>query len=224
MRFLVGNVLLDSIEVGLADGEIGVSALPFEIGKFVVAFLEPEIGDAFQFLDPFSLGDGAGESREQVDVIFHAADEESRAIELFGSAAEIFVERVADRFVAQEWAPVFGGENEVDVNRGEGLGHGAVQDDQPRHPLPIPKGLRPPAQGCEARATLGFGSEGISTATRLWQSLAGSSAYDVGRNRVAVGALRGRGPRVARASQPWAGGRSPVGAGRWRCLWQFSTQ
>ena len=26
-------------------------------------------------------------------------------------------------------------------------------------PRPIPKGLRPPAQGCEARATLGHGSQ-----------------------------------------------------------------
>jgi hypothetical protein len=36
-------------------------------------------------------------------VVFHAADEERRAIELFGDAAEIRMERVARGFVAQEW-------------------------------------------------------------------------------------------------------------------------
>ena len=35
--------------------------------------------------------------------------------------------------------------------------------------LTIPKGLWPPAQGCEARATLGHDAEMNSTATRLWQ-------------------------------------------------------
>ena len=35
-------------------------------------------------------------------VVFHAADEDGRAIELFGDAAEIRVERVARGFVAQE--------------------------------------------------------------------------------------------------------------------------
>ena len=35
--------------------------------------------------------------------------------------------------------------------------------------FPIPKGLWPPAQGCEERATLGYGSEMGSTATRLRQ-------------------------------------------------------
>ena len=36
---------------------------------------------------------------------------------------------------------------------------------------PIPKGLRPPAQGCEERATLGHDSKMNSTATRLRQVL-----------------------------------------------------
>jgi hypothetical protein len=33
----------------------------------------------------------------------------------------------------------------------------------------IPKGLRPSAQGCEARATLGYDLETNLTAMRLWQ-------------------------------------------------------
>ena len=54
-------------------------------------------------------------------MVFHAADEEGRAIELFGDAAEIRVECVARGFVAQERAAVFGGEDEMNVNGGKGL-------------------------------------------------------------------------------------------------------
>ena len=54
-------------------------------------------------------------------------------------------------------------------------------------PLPIPKGLRPPAQGCRVcEATLGHDAEMVSTATRLWRMLRAMTDGN-GRNRVAVG-------------------------------------
>ncbi len=49
------------------------------------------------------------------------------------------------------------------------------------HAIPIPKGLRPPAQGCEERATLGKGSTEAPTLKGLWQAHAGS---DVGRDGI----------------------------------------
>ena len=58
-----------------------------------------------------------------MDVVFHAADEEGRAIELFGNAAEIRMERVARGFVAQERTAVFGGEDQMNVNGGKRLWH-----------------------------------------------------------------------------------------------------
>jgi hypothetical protein len=58
-----------------------------------------------------------------MDVVFHPADEDGRAIELFGDAAEIRVQRVARGFVAQEGTAVFGGENQMNVNGGKGLWH-----------------------------------------------------------------------------------------------------
>jgi hypothetical protein len=61
---------------------------------------------------------------EQMDVVFHAADEEGRAIELFGDAAEMRVERVARGLVAQERPAVLGGEDEMNVNGGKRLWHG----------------------------------------------------------------------------------------------------
>ena len=94
------------------------AALPLEVGVIAPAFLQPEIGDAFQFLHPLGLREGASEAREQMVVVVHAADEEGWAIELFGDAAEIRIERVARGFVTQERSPVFGGENEMNGNGG----------------------------------------------------------------------------------------------------------
>ena len=140
MLFLPGDVLLYRFEIRLAHGEIRVAALPLEAGVIATAFLQPEIGDAFQFLHPFGLREGASESREQMHVVFHAADEDGRAIELFGDAAEVRVERVARGFVAQERPAVLGGENQMNVNGGKGLWHNAIQD--------APTGHWPPAQRC----------------------------------------------------------------------------
>ena len=95
-----------------------MSAAPFEVGVITTAFLQPEVRDAFQFLHPFGLRDGAPETREQMDMVFHTADEDGRAIELFGNTAEIRVEGIASGFVPQDWATIFGGENEMNVNGG----------------------------------------------------------------------------------------------------------
>src|ERR1035438_447728 len=122
-----------AIVSSLACG-IRVAALPFEVGVIAAAFLQPEVGDAFQFLHPFGLRESASEAREQMHVVFHAADEDGRAIELFGDAAEIRVERVARGFVAQERPAVFGGEDQMNVNGGKRLWHSAIDHPGTRHP------------------------------------------------------------------------------------------
>jgi len=73
---------------------------------------------------------------------------------------------------------------------------------------PIPTGLHPSAQGCEARATLGKASHDLPQPQRGCSLFLGSG----GCNPVGVVEYYGRYPRVARASQPWAESRSPVGA------------
>ena len=123
MLLLIGDVLLHLFEIGLAHGEIRVTALPLEVGVIATTCLQPEVRDAFQFLHPFGLRDGASEAPEQMDVVFHAADEDGRAIELFGDAAEIRMERVARGFVAKERPAVFGGKDQMKVNGGKGLWH-----------------------------------------------------------------------------------------------------
>jgi hypothetical protein len=75
MFLLPGDVLLHLFEIGLAHGEIRETALPFEVGLIATAFLQPQVRDAFQFLHPFGLREGASETREQMHVVFHATNE-----------------------------------------------------------------------------------------------------------------------------------------------------
>src|SRR5439155_21131372 len=70
----------------------------------------------------------------------------------------------------------------------------------------IPRGFRPKAQGGEARATLGGGSIDFSQPRRGC-----GPAARKGHNPVGVVRYSRRFPRVARASQPWAGRHNPFG-------------
>ena len=57
-------------------------------------------------------------------MIFHTADAERLAIVIRQDAAEVTVQFFAQRFIAEKRAAVFGGENGVNHNLGEGLRHG----------------------------------------------------------------------------------------------------
>ena len=50
MLLLSGDVLFHLFEIRLAHGKIRVATLPFEVGVIVTALLQPEVRDAFQFL------------------------------------------------------------------------------------------------------------------------------------------------------------------------------
>ncbi len=70
----------------------------------------------------------------------------------------------------------------------------------------IPRGFRPKAQGCDERATLGHMFKHSSQPQRG----CGPAAWK-GHNPVGVVRYSRRFPRVARASQPWAGRHNPFG-------------
>jgi len=116
------------------------------------------------------------------------------------------------------WPPVFGAENQMDINGGQGLWHEermvnctiVRQCESARVHVQSQRdcGLQPKV-GAPA-PTLGHRSNKSSTTTWLWPI-----GRD-GRNEMAATALRlemlvGRCPRVACATQPWALGRNPVG-------------
>jgi hypothetical protein len=60
-----------------------------------------------------------------VDVVGDAADGEGATIVLLREAAQVAVEFWEDVRCHEGFA-IFGGENDVEVNAGEGLGHGAM--------------------------------------------------------------------------------------------------
>jgi len=75
----------------------------------------------------------------------------------------------------------------------------------------IPKGLRPPAQGCEERATLGKCSSEIHNPNGVASGSQNGGQPQCARNPVGVDNAALRLPRVARGSQPWALMRNPFG-------------
>jgi hypothetical protein len=74
-------------------------------------------------------------------------------------------------------------------------------------PSSIPTGLRPKAQGCARRATLGHAPQTFPQPQRGCVH----SVRARGHNPVGVDSISPGSPRVARASQPWADSRYPVG-------------
>ena len=100
-----------------------VAPLPFKIRVSGPLLFKPAVGNAFYLLHPFRLCDRATETAEHMDVVLHPADDERRTFQRFGNAAKLLMKVVADGLVAQEWAAFFGGENEMDVNGGQGLRH-----------------------------------------------------------------------------------------------------
>ena len=75
----------------------------------------------------------------------------------------------------------------------------------------IPKGFQPKAQGCEERATLGGGREPRSNPERVAASR--RSEWNTATTLSGLPRASGPFPRVARSSQPWAGGLNPFGIG-----------
>ena len=65
-----------------------------------------------------------------------------------------------------------------------------------RWPRTIPKGLRPPAQGCEERATLGHGSQMETNPNGVVAKIIRLVSGRICRNRVAVVPVLPRSPKV----------------------------
>src|SRR6266581_6645397 len=76
----------------------------------------------------------------------------------------------------------------------------------------IPKGFRPKAKGLRGTSYPGWAVLVVPTPTGLWRA-----RRFVGHNPVGVEPISPPGfPRVARSSQPWAGGHNPIGIDRRR--------
>ena len=103
MFFLILNVPLDLFQIRLANGEIRVSALPFESRELVTLLFQPTIRNSLEFFYPFRLRDLASEATQNVNVIFHAANLNRGTVKPLRNAAEIGVQRMPGLFITQEW-------------------------------------------------------------------------------------------------------------------------
>jgi hypothetical protein len=91
MLRLFGDVASNLRQVGLADGEIRVTALPLKIQVVAPLLFEPQVGNPFHFFYPFRLGNCASQAAQQMDVVFYAAHLQRRAFKLFGNGAQLRV-------------------------------------------------------------------------------------------------------------------------------------
>ena len=83
---------------------------------------EPFGGRFFEFLNGLGNGGGAGEAVEDVKVVLDGIHDDDGAVNCFTHGCEVGVEVWADG-ISEKGVPVFGRENQVDVDVRERLGH-----------------------------------------------------------------------------------------------------
>jgi len=62
-------------------------------------------------------------------MVLNAADDDGLAFQIRQDAAEVAMQFIAQRFVAEEWPPVFGGKDRVHKDFSEGLRHDGIMWD-----------------------------------------------------------------------------------------------
>lgn len=123
MFALVGNVFPDGFDIRLGHGKRPVSRLPRECGKLRTLGFDPLGRGFFNIFDGFADGDGSGEVKKHVGVVFDGVDENGMATEILQDGGHVSMQCGADR-VGDQAFTIFGAEDEVDVKSCEGLGHG----------------------------------------------------------------------------------------------------
>jgi hypothetical protein len=119
---LVGEVGLYWLDVRVADCEGAVAGLPFEIVDADLV-VDPARGVRLDDADSVGNRKGARQRHEQVNVIRNAAGGDQGAVVIAGDAADVF-EEAGLEFGVDVGVAMFGAEDEVAVEGGEGLGHG----------------------------------------------------------------------------------------------------
>ena len=119
---LVGDVLPHGFDIGFGYSEGTVACLPCECREFRALGFDPFRRRFFDIFDGFADGCGAPEVEQEVDVVFDGIDENGRGTQVLKDGGHVGVELGAD-VVGDEIFAVFGAEDQVDVEAGEGLWH-----------------------------------------------------------------------------------------------------
>ena len=106
-----------------AHGERAVSFLPMKLKQLRKLALYPSARIALQIANESGEFARPIQPEQHMNVIFHAASTERGAILLAGNASQVGVSSPTDIGIRKEWASMFGGEDEVNVDLNEGLGH-----------------------------------------------------------------------------------------------------
>lgn len=126
MFLLPGDVFAHGFNLRKADGENPVAVLPREIRKVGRFGFQPQRRTAFDFLNHRRHVTRARQGAEQMHMIFHTANDDGLAFEIGQDAAEVTMQFVTQRFVAEERPPNFGGKDRVHQDFGEGLRHNGM--------------------------------------------------------------------------------------------------
>ena len=100
MFFLPGDVISHVFDLREADGENAIAVLPCEIREVGRFGFQPQRRTAFDLLDHVRRVAGARQRAEQMNVVFHTANDDGLAFEIREDAAEIAMQFVAQWFVA----------------------------------------------------------------------------------------------------------------------------
>ena len=122
MLFLSGDVFRHGLNLGLSDREHAVALLPVEVSRTAVR-LHPDRAFAFDVTDQGADEDLFAERDEQVNVINRAASDKKFAALFVDDAVDVGAEAVFECWI-DEWLAVFGGEDDMEKDLGERLGHG----------------------------------------------------------------------------------------------------
>ena len=122
MFFLVVDVFHQILQLAPTDGEGAISCLPLKRRVWIALGLDPGGRGLFDFFEEFGLGEGAGQSGGDVDVVGGPADAVGLAFTIATDGGQVGVHAWPDGGVEQGTA-VFGAKDDVEDDLAEGLRH-----------------------------------------------------------------------------------------------------
>jgi putative transposon-encoded protein len=122
MFLLVRDVFTDGGHVGFGDSKRSITCLPRKSSELAALRLDPFGRRFFDILDGGTDRDGAGQFKEDVNVVFNRVDEHGRAAKVLKNSRHVGMKRIANP-VGNDSLAILGAENEMNVEACEGLGH-----------------------------------------------------------------------------------------------------
>jgi len=121
---LVSDVGAHGFNIRCAHGKSPVSRLPGKFCNMRKTLLDPKVGTSLEFFHQIGLRNAATQLDQNVDMIGNSTDQNGRAIQLFCDSSEKCVDLPANILVGQKRKSLTGGEDNVQKDAGQGLGHG----------------------------------------------------------------------------------------------------